>query len=442
MLQLVCSYIARHRLLNKEGRYLVALSGGADSVALLRVMHEMGYQVEAAHCNFHLRGEESDRDEQFCKDLCAKLNVPIHLAHFDTRQYASLHRVSIEMAARDLRYNYFRQLLQDLHFEAVCVAHHRDDQAETVMLNMLRGTGVEGLKGMLPKNDYVVRPLLCVSRTDINDYLSLIQQDYIVDSSNLTDDVQRNKLRLNVFPLMKTVTPDAVEKIARCAEFVADALPLLRKAVDDAIARVVSKQKDGIDIDIEKLRNETSVSTILWYILKEYDFSSAQTEQISDCLDGRTGSMWSSDSHELVVDRSHLLIRRKQDNALKSFVIPESGVYVMPDGGKIRIKEQAVDEEFSISRSSDIATIDADKVHFPLTLRLAAEGDRFVPFGMNGSKLVSDYLTDRKVSLLDKKRQRVLVDTNGDILWLIGRRTSNVCAIKKSTTRALVIDFE
>ena len=199
----VADFIGKHGLLSREGLHLVALSGGADSVALLLILKDLGYRIEAAHCNFHLRGEESNRDEAFVKKLCQEQNIPLHLIHFDTKEYADLHQVSIEMAARDLRYGYFRQLRKDIGAEKVCVAHHRDDAVETLLMNLMRGSGVHGLTGIRACNGEIVRPLLDVSRQEIETYLHSIGQDYVMDSTNLVDDVVRNKIRLNVLPLLE-----------------------------------------------------------------------------------------------------------------------------------------------------------------------------------------------------------------------------------------------
>ena len=185
----VADFIAKQGLLTPEGLHLVAVSGGADSVALLLVLKQLGYHVEAVHCNFHLRGEESDRDETFVKSLCSEQDVILHLTHFDTKEYAAIHQVSIEMAARALRYHYFEQLRQDIGAETVCVAHHRDDAVETLLMNLMRGAGIHGLTGIHSKNGFVVRPLLGVSRDEIEDYLRQQEQSYITDSTNLEPDV-------------------------------------------------------------------------------------------------------------------------------------------------------------------------------------------------------------------------------------------------------------
>ena len=220
-------YIRRYKLLDISQLYLVALSGGSDSVALLLLLREAGYQVHAAHCNFHLRGAESDRDEHFCVDLCKQLGVELHRAHFDTSEYAALHKVSIEMAARELRYRWFDQLCDDIGAAGVCVAHHRDDLVETVLLNIVRGTGLRGLTGIQPRNGRVLRPLLCVSRAEIETYLAERGQAYVTDSTNLEADVLRNKVRLQVLPLLRELNPAVSENIYRMAENVKEAQTVL-----------------------------------------------------------------------------------------------------------------------------------------------------------------------------------------------------------------------
>ena len=228
MKQKVSEYIRKRGLLKPEGHYLVALSGGADSVCLLLLLKQLGYSVEAIHCNFHLRGEESGRDESFCRQLCDEQQIKLHLVHFDTQAYAQLHKVSIEMAARQLRYRHFAHLCCDLQFQGVCVAHHQDDVAETVLMNLIRGTGIKGLSGIKPLQSMIfqlngqddstfqlpiIRPMLCVSRDEITDFLNQIGQTYVTDSTNLIPDVQRNKIRLQVLPLLREINPSVSRNI-------------------------------------------------------------------------------------------------------------------------------------------------------------------------------------------------------------------------------------
>ncbi len=435
----VGQYIAERQLLGHDAGVLVALSGGADSVALLCVLLELGFRVEAAHCNFHLRGAESDRDEAFCRQLCEARKVPLHIAHFDTHAYADLHGVSIEMAARDLRYNYFAQLLGDLSLEAVCVAHHKDDSVETVILNLLRGTGIDGLKGIVPKNGRIVRPLLCADRDEILAYLGDMGQDFVTDSTNMEDNVQRNKVRLNVIPLLKQINPAACRNIAKAAERIADIMPLIDGALSDAQKRVCYVSEDLTSIDISKLQAEASPETVLWNILKDKGFSPSQVELIASNPDARTGSEWRSSTHSLVVDRGVILVEPLSCGKPKSMRIPETGTYIYDERHKFSIVLIAVDDGFVVSKDADCVCLDADKAAFPLTVRPVRNGDTFVPFGMRGRKLLSDFLTDRKIPLLEKRRQLVVTDREDRILWVAGIRPDNRFCITPSTRRALVI---
>lgn len=429
-------------LLSSRKSYLVALSGGADSVALLRLLLSQNYKLEAAHCNFHLRGEESDRDETFCKKLCKELGVPLHLAHFDTRTFAELHGVSIEMAARTLRYDYFHKLIDDLHLDGVCVAHHRDDSVETVLLNMVRGTGIDGLKGIMPRNGKVLRPMLDVSRQDILEYLNSIGQDYITDSSNLCDDVQRNKMRLNVIPEMVKVNSSAVENIHKMTYRVQDAMAIFNKAIGEAIHRVtVNSDNDGMAISIPSLLAEPGAETILWNILKDKDFSSQQVEQIMANVDGQPGREWLSSTHSLIIDRDAIIVQKKEEELQREMKIPETGTYIINDSRKIRFTYVSCDKDFAPSRSADKVSLDAEKVKFPLTVRTVKAGDWFIPFGMTGRKLLSDFLTDKKLSLFEKRRQLVVVDAADTVVWVVDLRPDNRCRITGDTSKVLEISI-
>lgn len=440
MLNKVSDFIAKHELLDKDGLYIVALSGGADSVALLLVLLRLGYRVEAAHCNFQLRGDESNRDEDFVRQLCKDKGIALHLIHFDTRTYAELHQVSIEMAARDLRYRYFEQLRQDIGADDICVAHHRDDAVETLLMNLLRGTGINGLTGIRPRNGHIVRPLLDVSRQKIEEFLDSIGQSYVTDSTNLVNDVLRNKLRLDVLPLLKTINPKAAESIYRTACRMAEAEKVFDAAMESAKKRVCPQGpldfEHGGSLDIAALQQEPSPEYLLFEILSPLGFSPDSIEHVADSLNGQTGRYFQSDTHELVIDRGRILVQGLQSQPT-TLRIPETGVYVYGDG-KVRVERL---DGAIVSRDAAMATLDASLVTFPLTLRPVREGDRFVPFGMTGSRLVSDYLTDLKVSLFDKRRQLVVTDAHDTIVWLVGRRTDNRFRISESTTSTLRISL-
>ena len=381
----VSRFIKEEKLMKTDGLYLVALSGGADSVALLLCLKDLGYRVEAVHCNFRLRGEESDRDEDFCKRLCEKVDVKLHIAHYDTRSYASLHGLSIEMAARNLRYSYFKQLREDMGAEGICVGHHMEDSVETMLLNIIRGTGIKGVTGIAAKNGHVIRPMLCVSRNEIECYLKEREQTYITDSSNLVNDVKRNKLRLDVMPLIRGINPSADKKMFETTRRVTEANRVFEHAIEKAAEDSTAVKDKYLFIDIERLKQQVSPEYTLYHILSRHSFSSATIDDIFSNLDNlKNGSIFSSDTHRLVADRGFLVIEQNEDKDSSNW---------------------------------------------------------FIPFGMTGKKLVSDYLTDRKMAFFDKEKQLVMTDSENNILWLIGQRLDNRMRIAENTKKILTIEF-
>lgn len=424
MLSKVKDYIKKHKLLSLSDLYIVALSGGADSVALLLLLDEMGYKVHALHCNFHLRGEESDRDERFCEDLCLKKNIPFHRIHFDTLMYAETHKMSVEMAARELRYRYFEQLRKDIGAEGICVAHHQDDTVETVLLNLVRGTGLRGLTGIQPRNGAILRPLLCVTRTEIEAYLATKQQDYVTDSTNLETDFVRNKIRLQVVPLLRQLNPAVSENIVRTAEHLTEAQKVLDAVVDT--------YKGSNQLDLCALQQVGSAEYIVFEWLKQYGFNGSQVQQV---ISAETGSIFSSPTgYEVLKDRGRLLVE-PTIMAFTPIRIPEEGTYVLPDDRRLNVRRS---NPF-VSKDSHEATLDARQVRFPLTVRRVEEGDWMIPYGMTGRKLLSDLMTDLKMSLFDRRRQLVVVDAQDAVVWAIGLRTDHRCRVTDATQEVIAI---
>ena len=278
----IAQYIDQEKLFTREDKILVTLSGGADSVALLRLLLDMGYTCEAAHCNFHLRGDESVRDEMFVRELCLQLEVPLHVQHFQTTEEAEKRHISIEMAARELRYAWFEQLRLQQGADVIAVAHHKDDSVETLLLNLIRGTGINGLLGIRPKNGNIVRPLLCLDRKEITEYLQEIGQSYVTDSTNLQDEYTRNKIRLNLLPLMQEINPSVKESLLRTAEHLNDAALLYKKGIEEGKQKVQTEQ--GILISV--LLQESAPETLLFEILSQLGFNSAQIKDIFTSLNG------------------------------------------------------------------------------------------------------------------------------------------------------------
>jgi len=419
------SYINTHKLLDINKLYLVALSGGADSVALLLLLKEHGYNIHAAHCNFHLRGEESDRDEKFCVALCEQMNIELHRVHFDTETYAELHKVSIEMAARELRYRWFEQLRQDIGAAGICVAHHRDDSVETVLLNLVRGTGIHGLVGILPRNGYIVRPLLCVSRAEIENFLHTRNQDYVTDSTNLESNVKRNRIRLEILPLLKTLNPSISDSIQQTAENIRGAV--------DVLDALLSPIQNNNTLNYSQLQEFGSSDYIVFEWLKNYGFNGSQVHQL---LKAEVGSIFvSSKGFEVLKDRDGMIVE-PVSTPMKPFIIPEEGTYILRGGAMKHAEKTSFSVrrcEAYISRDSSVATVDVQKVQFPLTLRRVTEGDRMQPYGMKGSKLLSNLMTDLKMNLFEKRSQLVVVDANGVIVWAVGLRIDQKVAVSEHT---------
>lgn len=438
IVQTVNAYIRLHSLLDKHSLYLVALSGGADSVSLLRILCSLGYRVEAMHCNFRLRGAESDRDERFSRQLCEKLGVSFHIIHFDTREYAALHKVSIEMAARNLRYAYFERLRQDLGAKGICVAHHREDSVETVLINLVRGTGLHGLCGIRPVQGHIIRPLLCVDRQDIESYLDHLHQDYVTDSTNLENNVVRNKIRLDVMPLLRAINPSVDISISHTAERMADAAKVFDAAMADACTQVVEQRNGLVAVSLARLLSHPSPEYLLFSILKPYGFLSSQVETIYSRLTAPTGKLFSSSEYDAVLDRGYLLVG-KRTQPVQPIRLPEEGIYVYGTDRKIKVESKSVGSGFVVSRLATVATVDASAVRFPLVLRPWRQGDRWIPFGMKGSKLVSDYLTDRKRNAFERRRQLVVTDADDKVIWLVGERIDNRVRISDTTSRVWVL---
>ena len=433
MVDKISKYISEHKLLSDGDKVIATLSGGADSVALLHILRRLGYNCIAVHCNFHLRGDESVRDQHFVEELCKHLNIPLYVIDFDTELYARENKLSIEMAARTLRYKEFEKIRLEESATAIAVAHHRDDSAETLLLNLMRGCGIRGLHGIRPKNGHIIRPLLCIGRNDILQYLQDRGIEYVIDSTNLSSDYTRNKVRLELLPLMAQINPSIEETIADTAERLAEAEEIYNQAIEEATGRVLSDST----IDISKLKQEKAPGTLLHEILSPYGFNSAQVRDILANIDSESGRRYKAAEWEVIKDRERLIITPKGEEFSK-IPLPQEGEVSTPHG-LLRIDRNIYNG--SIPKQRNIATLDTAKIEFPLTLRNTKKGDRFHPFGMRGTKLISDYLTDRKRSIIEKEQQLVVTDANDNILWLVGERPSAICSVGNNTTEVITLEW-
>ena len=419
MKERVRKYIQANRILRPEELVLVAVSGGADSIALLIVLQQLGYSVQALHCNFQLRGKESDRDERFVSEFCRQKDIPLLIQHFDTREYAAQHNISIEMAARDLRYEWFYQVLAETKAQCIAVAHHKNDQAETLLLNLVRGTGIRGLAGMYPLRNNIARPLLCVTREEILSYLNQMNQDYVTDSTNLEKEATRNKVRLDVLPLLAEINPNIISTLSDTCSIMASSLPLYQKGVEEELQKALI---NADEINIPLLQESGKTDILLYEWLKDNGFTNTQLMEISQSLDSTSGKIWESRTHRILKDRNSLIRQEKGSQPEQMEIIQEEVQSITETG-------------------PDIAYFDKDKLRLPITYRIAREGDWFIPFGMKGRKLISDYLTDIKATRFQKEHQ-LLALCGEDIIWVVGHRSDNRYRVDRNTRQILRLRIE
>lgn len=410
MKEKVRKYIQTNQIFSQDGLILVGVSGGADSVALLLILKSLGYQVQALHCNFHLRQEESDRDERFVSELCRKNNIPLLIKHFNTKEYAARNNVSIEMAARDLRYNWFYDVLTDNNAQSIAVAHHRNDQAETLLLNLIRGTGIRGLAGMYPIRNQIARPLLCVTRDEILAYLNEIKQDFVTDSTNLEREATRNKVRLDILPQMAEINPSIVNTLSETCSILMSSLPFYEKKVEEELNRV---KHNDTEVSIPQLQECENTDVLIYEWLKDKGFTTSQHREIAESLESTSGKIWESKAYRLLKDRDKLILQEKKEKVSDPQILQEQVDSITETG-------------------PDLAYFDSDKIVAPITYRTAKKGDWFIPFGMEGKKLISDYLTDIKATRFEKENQ-LLALCGEDIIWVVGHRSDNRYRVDKDT---------
>ena len=438
MITRIQKYISDNNLLNKRSKVIVGLSGGPDSMALIHILIKLGYECIAAHCNFHLRGDASNNDAFFVREWCKERNLPLLMIEFDTNQYATENKISIEMAARDLRYNWFEEIRTNQNANAIAIAHHRDDSVETTLINLIRGTGIKGLTGIPVKNNYIIRPLLAISRSEIMEYLSLNQIPYVTDSTNEEDIYTRNIIRLNVIPLLETINPSVKNSIITTSANLKEVEKIYNQYIQSAIKSVLENDR----IDISKLKSTYSQQSVLFEILSPLGFPPSVVEDISNNLDSIPGKVYLSKEYRLLKDREYLVIskiNREEAFQTQEFLIYSDSINSdIPFDLKVRKEEYITD--FNIKKDNTVMQVDFDKLSFPLTLRKWRKGDWFIPLGMRGKKKLSDFFTDNKFSLFQKEDTWVLL-SGEDIVWIVGHRIDNRFKITPTTKAVFTIKW-
>ena len=438
MLSKVQDFIDSQNLLHPNSRLIVGLSGGADSVALLHLLHQFGYECIAAHCNFHLRGDESLRDEQFAKAYSESLGILFRKIDFDTKAYACRRGISIEMAARELRYEWFEKIRIELNAETIAVAHHQNDSVETFLLNLIRGTGIQGLTGIKPKFFKVVRPFLCLTKEEILSYLQQNNLSYVTDSSNLHDDYVRNKIRLSILPEMQQINPAVNEAILKAIKHLRQVSTVYDASIKTAGKKVFDAEKK--QISIPGLQSYIEPEILLFEILKPFGFNTTVVKEIMQSLTGQPGKEFYSPDFMLIKDRDTLWIAQKQHAEKRDYyeIEKKTGEASIKLPFRLKLDFAENTPEFEIIKDKKIAYFDAGQLKFPLILRPWKSGDKFVPFGMKNFRKLSDYFSDQKFSKIDKE-QTWLLCSGDDIIWIVGERADNRYRVKNTTQEICVL---
>ncbi|MBS2211109.1 tRNA lysidine(34) synthetase TilS [Carboxylicivirga mesophila] len=436
--QTIQNVLAEKCQVTEADKLLVAVSGGADSMALLHLLQQAGYQLAAAHCNFQLRGDASDSDEQLVTDYCNAHAIQLNKTTFDTRKYAADNKFSIEMAARELRYNWFQEIVNNEGYNAIVTGHHGNDSIETFFLNLVRGTGVKGLTGISFRNNNIVRPLLPFTREQIERYCEKNNLDWCHDASN--DDCRfiRNKLRHELIPVLESINPAFFDTMQMNMAHLQDTELMLEEEVERFRTNEVVDEEGTVIIPISKLKLYPYYASLLFELLRPYGFNSSVVKEVLEHLEGLSGKQFFSDSYRLIKDRHNLLVLPIEEIGVQHFWV-EEGLNIGEQPMKIQVYDKPAD--FSFSRKPELIHLDADLVDLPLLVRKWKQGDAFMPLGMKNFKKLSDFFIDEKYSLKDKEDAWLML-SGESIVWVLGKRIDERYKVMKRTKRILEIQLQ
>ncbi len=441
------NYITQNNLFTKEDKLLVAISGGVDSMALLCLLWANNYNFGVAHCNFQLRGEESNGDEEFVEHFASFVTDTFHKKRFNviarheaTEGYALEKKIGTQEAARDLRYAWFEELRQTFDYQYILTAHHASDSVETMLFNLSRGTGLKGLTGIKPKNGSLIRPLLFASKTDILNYVKEYDIVFREDSSNKTDKYARNLIRHSVVPKFKKLNAAFEQNALNIINKLNEAQDLIDFTINKIRVDIVFIKDDKTFISIDKLKELPAIKTVLFQLIKDFNFNEHQIELIIN--DNKTGNKYVSKTHELLIDRTHFIVQsieNQQNTEGVSFLIFENTETINFANCVFNLIK-SIELNRGIIKDKNVAQLNYQQLIFPLKLRYWQLGDRFQPIGMNGkSQLVSDYFQQQKLSEFDKKQVLILENGDGRICWIVGFRLAEPFKILANTKEILTI---
>lgn len=431
-------YISARNLFEKGQKILLAVSGGIDSMVMLYLFEKSGFDFGVVHCNFQLRGAESDEDEEFVRQQVLIHGIPAWFKKFETEEYAQLNGISIEMAARELRYTWFSEVRKEQGYDFVATAHHADDQIETFFLNLSRKTGIKGLTGIREKTGEIIRPLLFASRIEIEKFAHENLIEYREDSTNSESVYQRNFIRNKILPAFGSMNPAFRKNMTESIENLKEAEAIYNNFCNREKSKIVEKTHQTIVIDIKKLMQSEFPKTLLVEILSEFGFNPVVIGGIFRNLDSESGLQFFSKTHRLVKDREKLFITENKEPVHQLFYIEAEDIELFEPKHLLISHLQA--ENFKLRKETQFACVDAGKLEFPLLIRKWQEGDYFQPFGMTGFKKLSDYFIDEKIPVYQKENTWLLC-SGEKIVWVMGMRIDNRFRIDQSTRSVLQIEI-
>jgi tRNA(Ile)-lysidine synthase len=433
VLEQLLNHVERHQLCKTTDKILLAVSGGVDSMVLLHLLHEARFTIAVVHCNFQLRGQDSDADELLVQIACSAKAIPFYTIKFETEAFARQHGLSIQMAARKLRYDFFQKVRAENRYDFIATAHQLNDSLETVLLNFTRGTGINGIAGIPVKNDFVIRPLLFATRDEILEYAALNKIQWREDASNAEDKYQRNFIRHKIIPLLEEINPNLEKTFQNSVERLSGAIEMAGKYLADFKSGSVVVKPDGEWISRGDLMQHAYPETLLWELLKKFGYN---FEQCRDAVETKqSGKLFLTTTHRLVVDREHFILSARDSNQVIEVLI-ESFQDAAHNGRELLSIKSLDSALIEIDKTSSSAQVDASKLKFPLRWRAWQPGDSFKPLGMNAHKKISDLLIDLKVPASQKATVTVL-ESAGKIVWVVGLRVSDEFKITTETTSAL-----
>ncbi|MEA5425673.1 tRNA lysidine(34) synthetase TilS [Arcicella lustrica] len=442
MLNEFLTFINKQNLIQPSQKVLLAVSGGMDSVVMCDLFSKAKLDFAIAHCNFGLRGEESNEDEMFVKKLSIKYKVPFYVTTFQTTDFSENEKISTQMAARILRYEWFEKIRTQHQFDYIATAHHQNDVLETVLLNLTKGTGIAGLHGIRVKNGHIIRPVLFAEKEGIFDYVVENQIIWREDSSNESNKYQRNLIRNEVVPLLKQINPNLENTIQQTVERITAVEDIFEQEMEMLRKQITWSDSQAIYVNYKAIQTLSQPVIKLAELLKPYNFSYQQSQDIFEALDKESGKTFLTPTHTLVKDRTELVITAKNLQAFTSKTIEKNNVVVEFGDRMLNIGEfTEIEEGFVVPTAKKLACLDADKIRFPLQLRRWKEGDWFCPLGMNKKKLISDFLIDQKVPL-NLKKEVYLLTSNGSIVWVIGFRIDDRFKVTDKTAKICLMEVK